>query len=721
MATVVQSMIEPDVNAIKSHLTALFEPCAEYYPRGIIELRYGADTPNKSSYFNTREDGIAEAAAFAANRNREGCNVYVGVNPRKPDTRGAAKDTDIAVAFWHFADLDSLEAVDEAGRRMKALPPTMTVTTGTEPHRRPHLYWKLEEPVGNLQAWTQRQAGIASHFEGDSVINPSRIMRLAGTVNYPPQHKLARGYRMELCTLRTEFSDDREPVTPEQIAAAYPVRQPRDAHTPTGEQNTLQAMKRTQTSDLLEACRNGDQWHNSMIRLVAHLASNGRTTAEILALADHITLPGYTVDETVREMQTALHGARIKYNLPEPEDDAAQPAEPVGLAVVDAFDFDEASLPVRPWVIPGVMLAGYTHMLVAPGGSGKSLFTLQLAITLATGAQWGEWTPRKRCKTLVINVEDDLIEQRRRLAAARHVMQPDMDLLRGHVMLAENADSIIVAKLDAATKSVVATPIVKQLREYIEENDIGALVVDPFAETFEGDENSNSEVKWAMKVWRDEIAKPTGCAVYLVHHTTKYANGGAGDANIVRGAGAIVNSTRISATLMPMTADEAQIVGIEPEDRHKYVRYDDAKANQSLLSSRARWFEKISVTLSNGDGLTQPDEVGALAPWTPPDAFDGITVSVIKLALERLHRGIEDDDGRPTGERYSRHKQSGSRWGGNVIVESLGVDEKRASFMLKTWLENNIISERDYDDMVQRKKRMGLFVDMAAVEKMGSV
>ena len=81
--------------------------------------------------FALTEQGVAEAATFAANRNREGANVYVGVNPRKPATRGSASDTDVAIAYWHFADLDSQDAVDLAGQRMKALAPTLTVTTGT--------------------------------------------------------------------------------------------------------------------------------------------------------------------------------------------------------------------------------------------------------------------------------------------------------------------------------------------------------------------------------------------------------------------------------------------------------------------------------------------------------------------------------------------------------------------------------------------------------------
>jgi hypothetical protein len=214
VATVVQSIIEPDVSAIKAHLALLFAPCVEHYPQGLIELRYGARF--QSAYFGIHTKGLEEAAAFAADRARAGDNIYVGVNPRKPSTdlKGGGKASDIEIAFFHFADLDDEDAVAAAGRRLKALPPTFTITTGTAPHRRPHFYWKLEEPVANLAAWTQRQQGIARSLDGDHVIDPPRIMRLAGTINWPEQHKLQRGYKTELVTLRAEYDDEREPVTP---------------------------------------------------------------------------------------------------------------------------------------------------------------------------------------------------------------------------------------------------------------------------------------------------------------------------------------------------------------------------------------------------------------------------------------------------------------------------------------------------------------------------
>jgi hypothetical protein len=357
-------------------------------------------------------------------------------------------------------------------------------------------------------------------------------------------------------------------------------------------------------------------------------------------------------------------------------------------------------------------LRGYTHMLAAPGGSGKSLFTLQIAIMLATAMKWAGWQPAAPSRTLVINVEDDLHEQRRRLSAARHVMRPDREKLKTMVLLAEEPDSIVIARVDPITKAMVATPRAAELRELIIAQKIDVLVVDPFAETFEGDENSNSEVKWAMKVWRDDIARPTGCAVWLIHHTNKHSAGQAGSADVIRGAGALVNSTRISSTLFPMTKEDAKALGVDPDVRNRYVRFDDAKANQTLLSGTARWFEKESVSIGNGTDDDAADEVGALKPWAPPSAFAGCTLEQIHNALDRIERGIVDDFGQPTGDLFTRHYRKASvRWVGLAIMESMDVAEEKARLIAEAWVKNKLLYEVDYIDKKEGAPKKGLAVD----------
>ena len=91
MTSVVQPLIQPDLAVIAAHLQALFGPVLADGQDGLIEIRHGPIDPalkraaiNHNAWFGLNQ--IDAAASYAADQNARGHNVYVGVNPRKPDT-----------------------------------------------------------------------------------------------------------------------------------------------------------------------------------------------------------------------------------------------------------------------------------------------------------------------------------------------------------------------------------------------------------------------------------------------------------------------------------------------------------------------------------------------------------------------------------------------------------------------------------------------------------
>ena len=128
-------------------------------------------------------------------------NIYCVVNPVAQDAPEAAKDNDIKRAFFAFVDADEGGAADRA-RSCDLFSKEFEVVTGLKPHFRNHIYYRFDEPMTNLSDWTELQKLLAKELGTDtSIHNPSRIMRVAGTISYPPKRKLERGYQVELTRL----------------------------------------------------------------------------------------------------------------------------------------------------------------------------------------------------------------------------------------------------------------------------------------------------------------------------------------------------------------------------------------------------------------------------------------------------------------------------------------------------------------------------------------
>ena len=366
---------------------------------------------------------------------------------------------------------------------------------------------------------------------------------------------------------------------------------------------------------------------------------------------------------------------------------------------------DPKKIPPRPWLFGDQLLTGYVTAFVAPPGVGKSTLTIQIAAAIATGKDFAEFKCHSQGNTWIYNNEDDRDELHRRVAAAmRHMGIKPEDIADKMFMDTGDERSLMVARL-VRNDAVVQTPDVEACIAEIKRNDIKLFVVDPFAETHTVNENSNDHIKQVAGMFR-YIAKRAGCAVLLVHHTRKgNGDGAAGDMDAARGAGALLGVCRVVSTMFAMSKADAESLGVQEDTRHMYVRFDGAKANLSLVTSKARWFKRESVDLANsmfGEG----DKVGVLTPWSPPGPLDGVSpadIRAIQIAVAK-----RDSDGDP----YRENVRSGDAWIGVAIAEQCGLDptadRKRLTTMFKIWVDSGCfeISEA----LVNRNKRTCVFV-----------
>ena len=209
---------QPDKGTMEEHLRQLFHWTSTNYKFEIRCLHPTKDEYHKPKSRVFEVGQWSHAVHFAETANQQGYNVYVTVNPLKHSTVIFAKDADVAEARWQFIDIDSLRSPEDL-IAASDFPPSMMVVTGTEPTTRLHLYWPMSGAVDFI-TWTKTQKGLAAAFGSDkSIINPSRIMRLAGTFSYPDRTKAAKGYKPEQVTI--EVSPLIE-ITPEAFQVRYP-------------------------------------------------------------------------------------------------------------------------------------------------------------------------------------------------------------------------------------------------------------------------------------------------------------------------------------------------------------------------------------------------------------------------------------------------------------------------------------------------------------------
>ncbi len=362
---------------------------------------------------------------------------------------------------------------------------------------------------------------------------------------------------------------------------------------------------------------------------------------------------------------------------------------------------DPTSIPPRPWLYGTQLLRGYVSVLVAPGGVGKTGYAMGVGLALASGRPLFGEKIYQRINVAVLNLEDPMEELDRRLAALTIHHDVERAEIEGRYYL-YSADErpVTIAAVSEDGHEIVHPDAAAIVRE-IQHHRIGLLIVDPFAESHELEENSNSEMNKAAAAWR-RIARSTGCAILLIHHVRK---GAATDIDAARGAKALTDSARVGLLMSAMTEDEAEEFDISVEDRTSYIRLDDAKANMARRAGVARWFKLETIELHNTTpAYPNGDRVAAIARWSPPSAMGTLTVVQCNEALDFISKGP-----RP-GVLYTATRAKSNRWGGEVLIELFGVSEKRAATILNVWLREGVLQVREYEDSEQRKKRNGLFV-----------
>ena len=218
----------PNAAAMRAHLEHVFGGYLDGYHDGLIELAWTDTRPGKDGRYPLRHarmfgtDEIEELIAKAVQLNAQPmCNVYVGAALRKPDTPRdkRARDEHVLALTAAYDDLDKPGAVAAARKKYAHVRPTLTVITGREPHERAQEWRRLTEPATDPAAWRALLEGMAHAMGGDtSVVNPSHVMRLAGSIAWP----MKEGRKVEMTLIAPPEEGGQASYTFEHLSAVFP-------------------------------------------------------------------------------------------------------------------------------------------------------------------------------------------------------------------------------------------------------------------------------------------------------------------------------------------------------------------------------------------------------------------------------------------------------------------------------------------------------------------
>lgn len=221
------------------------------------------------------------------------------------------------------------------------------------------------------------------------------------------------------------------------------------------------------------------------------------------------------------------------------------------------------------WIFLGLK-PGAIGLLTATGGTGKSFFAQDLALSVAAGYDYCGLGIRKPGPIMYLSFEEDEDDiMNRGNAIFREGLGgniPDPEMFHVASMFGEELNLV---KKDGT--------INEDEYEWLKAQSIGMrlVVLDPLYDLHSADENNGSHMKTLMTALK-RICRETGCAMLLCQHTNKSsALNKLGDtAEAAKGSITISNSSRLHLTLSPLN-DKSEDLKLRYSKLNGCARPDD--------------------------------------------------------------------------------------------------------------------------------------------------
>jgi len=241
----------------------------------------------------------------------------------------------------------------------------------------------------------------------------------------------------------------------------------------------------------------------------------------------------------------------------------------------------EVEPPQLDYVMPN-MVAGTVGSLVSPGGAGKSMLALQLAVQVAGGSDLLDIGEITTGNVAYLPAEDPPIAIHHRLHALGKHMSAELQQIV--------ADRLLIRPWIGHCLDIMSKGLLEQLQQLAEGRRL--MVLDTLRRFHIEEENSSGPMSQVISRM-EYIAAQTGCSVVFLHHTNKsVAMTGTGDQQQAsRGSSVLVDNIRWQSYLTCMSQAEAENYGVDQSQRGYFVRFGVSKANYGA-PFKERWFRR---------------------------------------------------------------------------------------------------------------------------------
>jgi KaiC/GvpD/RAD55 family RecA-like ATPase len=265
-----------------------------------------------------------------------------------------------------------------------------------------------------------------------------------------------------------------------------------------------------------KAAMDGDHWNNNIVRLVASWMAKGNTQEEIHILAQAHTLPDYTNEETRKEVQKMIDGAKNKGFAPSNVKKLRKPLlEHIANIELTAIKF----------LIHELIEEESLSQIFGDPGSGKSFLAIDAACSIGAGK---DFHGHKVVQGPVIYIAGE---------GRRGVVRRINAWAITHSIKLADLPLYVSSKAVGINNGNNVTELKVEIDKIIEILGYPALIVlDTLARNFGGGDESDTK---DMNVFIDEcdILKDLfNCTVLIVHHSGHSVKGRARGSSVLYGA-----------------------------------------------------------------------------------------------------------------------------------------------------------------------------------------